>query len=445
VDQHALFVHPQNTDFILAANDGGLYKSMNGGSSMQKINNLPITQFYTCEIDNTMPQRLYGGAQDNGSLRTTTGSIDDWTSIYGGDGFYNLVDPTNNSYVYAEYQYGNLAKSSDGGTSFYYSMDGIGYDDRMNWNTPVVFDPNNPNILYYGSNKLYKSVNNASSWIAISGDLSNGAGSGNLTYGTITTISVSPLDANVLYAGTDDGNVWLTQNGGSSWIKTSTSLPNRWVTRVAADPFDSQTAYVCFSGYRWGSYASHVYKTTDFGNNWTDIASNLPDIPVNDIIINPIDSSLYLATDVGVFYSIAGSNNWAVLGNELPNVPILDIDYHVNTKTLVAATFGRSMYKYEVFLVGSENNIIPNNNLSIFPNPMKANGVLTFNNNLSQHYIIDIYNANGSKLKNITNSVLQVGLQNISFSTSGMPDGLHFIVIRNENTSLLVKKFIIKK
>ena len=444
VDQHSLFVHPQNTNFILAGNDGGLYKSMNGGSSMQKLNNLPITQFYTCEIDNTLPQRLYGGAQDNGSLRTMTGSVDDWTSIYGGDGFCNLVDPTDNSYVYVEYQYGNMAKSSNGGTSFYYCMDGIGYNDRMNWNTPIVFDPNNPNILYYGSNKLYKSVNKATSWIAISGDLSNGAGSGNLTYGTITTISASPLNADVIYAGTDDGNVWLTQNGGSTWTNISTSLPDRWVTRLAVDPFDSQTAYVCFSGYRWGSDASHVYKTSDFGNTWTDIASNLPDVPVNDILINPIDSSLYLATDVGVFCSTVGSNDWAVLCNELPNVPVLDIDYHVNTKTLVAATFGRSMYKYEVFLVGAENTLSPNDNLTLFPNPVRENGILTFKNDLSQHYTIDIFSTGGRKLKNITNAVLPVGVQNISFSTSGIADGIYFIVIRNENNRRLVRKFIIK-
>ncbi len=171
VDQHDLNAHPTNNNFVVLANDGGVYLSQNGGNSFTHLQNLPITQFYTCEIDFQHPERLYGGAQDNGTNRTMTGGLSDWASIYGGDGFYVLVDPENNQYVYAESQYGGLARSTNGGNSFSYATNGIG-SDRFNWMSPLVIDPSNAARLYYGGSRVYKSTNHAASWTAISPDLS---------------------------------------------------------------------------------------------------------------------------------------------------------------------------------------------------------------------------------------------------------------------------------
>jgi photosystem II stability/assembly factor-like uncharacterized protein len=182
--------------------------------------------------------------------------------------------------------------------------------------------------MYYGTNKLYRSTNRAESWNVISPDLTNGPGI-NIPFGTITTISVAPSDSAVIYIGTDDGNVWVTLDGGTNWLPISASLPQRWVTRVAADPYDELTAYVTFSGYRWDEYLAHIYRTTDAGTSWIDISSNLPEAPLTDIIIN-------LGT------------NWSTLGDSLPNSPIMDLVLHNNTRTLVAATYGRSMYKYDL-------------------------------------------------------------------------------------------------
>ncbi len=349
VDQHGLYAHPQNNDFVVIANDGGLYISQNGGDSWNWINNLPITQFYTCEVDYQYPERLYGGTQDNGTNRTMTGSTDDWESIYWGDGFYVLVDPTDNNYVYAEYQYGNFAKSTNGGNSFNTAMNGISSSDRKNWNTPVVFDPSNPEILYYGANRLYKTTNRASNWTAISTDLTNGAGV-NLTYGTITTISVSPVDPEIVYVGTDDGNVWVSATNGMGWEYLSVDLPSMWVTRVAADPIEENTAYVTFSGYRWDEFLPHIFRTTDKGQSWEDISSNLPESPINDVIVDPENNStLYIASDVGVYFTEDLGENWEMMGSNLPNVPVLDLTLHNDTRTLVAATYGRSMYTYDLY------------------------------------------------------------------------------------------------
>jgi len=247
VDQHAVYIHPLNNSFVLLGNDGGLYSSVNGGSSWSWNTTLPITQFYTCEIDYQLPQRLYGGTQDNGTNRTTTGELNDWQRIYGGDGFYVLVDPSNNDYVYAEYQYGGLGRSTNGGAYFTSATSGISGSDRFNWMCPVVFDPTNTQTLYFGTNKLYRSTNRAVSWQVISNDLTDGAGTGNLAYNTLTTISISSLNPEIIYTGSDDGNVHVSINAGFSFENISNGLPKRWITRVVADPIEENTDGMSFN------------------------------------------------------------------------------------------------------------------------------------------------------------------------------------------------------
>jgi photosystem II stability/assembly factor-like uncharacterized protein len=372
VDQHDLVAHPQNPSHVVLGNDGGIYISDNAGSSWTFLQNMPITQFYTCEVDEQHPERFYGGTQDNGTNRTMTGNDDDWQSIYWGDGFYVLVDPVDNNYIYAEYQYGSFARSTNGGYSFNTAMTGISGSDRKNWNTPFIIDPQDEQILYFGANRLYKTTNRAVSWTAISPDLTNGGGGVNVTWSTITTIAAAPSNNQWIYVGTDDGNVWRTSNGGGNWTKISDDLPVRWVTRVAVDPYDENTAYVTLSGYRYDSYLPHVFRSTDGGGIWEDISGNLPDVPVNDIIVDPsVDSAIYIATDFGVYVSWNLGQNWLMLGDNLPNVPIVDLRLHQPTHTLVAATYGRSMYSFnldQLVSVGSEG-MTRSNNLKIYPNP----------------------------------------------------------------------------
>jgi photosystem II stability/assembly factor-like uncharacterized protein len=396
VDQHDLAVSPQNNDFVVLGNDGGIYLSYNAGSSWTFLENLPITQFYTCDADEQHPERLYGGTQDNGTNRTYSGGSADWQSIYWGDGFFVLVDQTNDNYIYAEYQYGNFARSTDGGFSFNSAMNGISSSDRMNWNTPFVIDPNNPQILYYGANRLYKTTNRAVSWQSISPDLTNGAGpNGEVVYGTITTIAVAPSNGQFIYVGTDDGNVWQTPDGGANWINISNGLPLRWITRVAVDPYDEMTVYVTLSGYRYDSYLPHVFRSLDGGGSWQDIAGDLPEAPANDIIVDPVlDSALYLATDFGVFVTRNLGLNWAMLGDNLPNVPVVDLRFHQPTRTLIAATYGRSMYTFAVDqLVGikAEKNVRVNA-FSVFPNPAHDNIRISYNGSISilQYQIFDL-------------------------------------------------------
>ena len=399
VDQHALWINPNNPNQIYCGNDGGFYTSDNGGASWNYVNNLPISQFYTCEIDAKNPERLYGGTQDNGTWRTLTGGTSDWQQILSADGFVSLVNPMDNNYVYASAQNGAFYRSTNGGQTFSGALSGMGLTDRRNWKTPVVMAPDNPATLYYGSNRLYRSTNHANTWTAISPDLTKGSGGGNLVYGTLTAIAVSPKNPQIIYCGTDDGTVSVTSDGGFNWSKITNGLPNRWVTAIEADPFDENTAYITFSGYKWWDYQPHVLKTKNKGNTWQDISGNLPEAPVNDIIADPSPTAqnagsgsqvYYVATDFGVFTTYNGGVKWEIVGTGLPLVSVMDMTFHAATRTLVAATHGRSMYRINLPTV--------NNNLSIGGSIRREQGdtvgaqIALFQNSLLQTYNSSFFN-----------------------------------------------------
>ncbi len=353
VDHHDLYIDPNDPNYLVLGNDGGLYISEDNAQSWEHKKSLPITQFYTLEIDYSDPQRRYGGTQDNGTIRTTTGNTDDWKRILLQDGFYCLVDPADNSYVYGESQHGRLRRSTNGGLTFTNALVGIPDDERRNWSTPVVFNPLNPKSLYYGATRLYKSINRAVSWSPISEGLTGPRLESNLAFGSITSVSVSPADTNYIYVGTDNGLVWKTTDGGQNWQQASAGLPNRWVTKVEACPADAQTAYVSFSGYRLDEYLPHVFKTGDGGQNWTDISGGLPEVPVNDIIVNPdAPDELFLANDIGVFISYNAGNSWVDISRGLPPVVVSALKLHLPSQELYAATYGRSMYSLPLAQLG---------------------------------------------------------------------------------------------
>lgn len=441
VDQHDLVIHPQFPGLIVLGNDGGIYMSYDSGGSWTFMENLPITQFYTCEIDEQLPQRLYGGTQDNGTNRTLTGETDDWLNIYWGDGFHVLVDPSDNDFIYAEYQYGNFARSDNGGIYFTSAMNGISSSDRKNWNTPFVFDPNNPQILYYGANRLYKTTNRAVSWLAISPDLTEGNPGTNAVYGTITTIAVAPSNSQFIFVGTDDGNVWQTENGGTNWTNISSGLPLRWITRVAVDTYDEDIVYVTLSGYRYDSYLPHVFRSPDAGATWEDISGNLPEAPANDIIIDPsLDSTLYLGTDFGVYLTRDLGQNWQMVGDNLPNVPVVDLDFHQPTRTLIAATYGRSMYSFNVDqLVSVREMKNTDGNIKIYPNP--AGNFLNIEYNIiSGKAGFIISNTEG---KEVLKGNFQNGAKTHSIDVSRLDAGQYVVKI-SDNDEIVSGKFVKK-
>ncbi len=436
-DQHVLWIDPQNPASMYLGNDGGLYYSTNRGDNYIKKSGLPITQFYTCEIDYSEPDRLYGGTQDNNPMRTLSGDVNDWETFYGGDGFCTLVDPSDNTYIYTEYQYGNMARSVNGGVSFAACLDGISPSDRKNWNTPFILHPNDPSILYYGSNKLYRSDDRAASWTAISPDLTGNPATTNLVYGTITSISVSPLDDQVIFVGTDVGRVQVSVNGGGTWKIISDALPNRWVTNITADPDNVNSAYVTLSGYRYGSKMGHIFKTVNMGLNWMDISGNFPDIPINDFVVIPDRNYLVIATDIGVYYSEDGGVNWEIMGSELPNVIITDLTYHDAEEILVAASYGRGLYTLDLTDVVN-TNIPVKVSLDLKPkgNPFNQELEVQFSIEKSDSFIARIIDMNGRIVSQKILGEMDPGSHQLEWDAANWEQGVYICSIVNRSGTL---------
>ncbi|MDC7999647.1 T9SS type A sorting domain-containing protein [Aequorivita todarodis] len=438
VDQHAMAFNASASNEVLLGNDGGLYYSTNGGASATKDLKLPITQFNRMYVDAQNENKIYAGAQDNSTSRTQTGGLSDWNIIYGGDGFQPLVDPTNTNVIYALYQYGSLGKSTNNGSSFSNATNGISSGDRKNWDTPIAFDPNNSQILYFGANRLYKTTNAAGNWSAISPDLTDGPHTGNLTFGTITTISVSQFNSQVIYVGTDDGKAWVTQDGGTTWTEISTGIPNRWVTKILASKENANTVYLTLSGYRFGEDVGHVYKSIDFGNTWVDISTSLPDIPVNDIEQDSF-GNLFIGTDVGVLASNDEGVNWNVLGENMPSAVVSDLFIHENSQFLFAATYGRSTYKIDISgnILDTDENLFASE-VKVFPNP--ASEMVTISlKNASEKASLLVYDVMGKMVK-------QLNFQNnkeIRFSVESLQAGVYYLKI-SDKTKQTTKKLIVK-
>jgi photosystem II stability/assembly factor-like uncharacterized protein len=346
-DHHAMAWDLKVPNRVYLGNDGGTYRSDVNGSNDQwtAAVSQPFTQFYSVDVSEQDSSRVVGGAQDNGVNRSYGGT--GWNQYVGGDGEEALINPLDQNKVFGCSQYGDCIRSTDGGnTGFDFTSSTV--SSRRNWFTPVQFDPANPSIVYYAGNQVNRSADNGVHWSVISPDLTGGPGRDPFyPFGTVTTVAGAATDSNRVLAGTDDGRLWFTTNLGTNWTRvTDSDVPGTWVTRVAADPSNAQINYATFSGYRAGSPLPYVLKTTDGGTNWSSIAGNLPQAPVNDIVI--AGTTLYVGTDVGVFASTNGGRKWTLAGKKLPNAPVTDLEYRAASNTLYAATFGRGIYMLQL-------------------------------------------------------------------------------------------------
>ena len=423
VDQHAMAFHPDDASNVFLGNDGGLYISEDSGASSVKDLTLPITQFYRFTAESF--GRLYGGSQDNSTIRTITGNLDDWTIINGGDGFQPLINKDNGDIIYALSQRGNLRRSTNDAASFQTILNGVDPADRNNWDTPIAFDPENNDILYYGTQRVYRSINGGDSWTPISDDLTNGPSTGNLNFGSLTSIDVSTLDSNIIYAGADDGNVWRTLDGGATWENISSALPNRWVTKVKASIANPQEVFVTLSGYRFGEDDGHIFHSLDAGDTWTDITANLPDIPVNDIEFS-VYEGYFVATDVGVFRAFQPGDDWEVFG-DLPSVVVNDLYVGDNGSQLYAGTYGRSAYTTYVGELSVEEFSGTTNILSVFPNPASSDATLILERFVPNAEVI-LYNQLGQvvltqKMETLTTTI----------SIQSLPKGMYFVQVKGNN------------
>jgi len=436
VDQHALAFDPSDPNNLVLGNDGGVYFSPDGGSTWTKDEQLPITQLYRCYVDPSNANGIYLGAQDNSTHRTLTGGPDDYEIIYGGDGFQPLVDPNNSNVIFAQYQYGNIGKSTNNGASFNGATAGISGADRKNWDTPIVFDPQNAQVMYTATQRVYRTENGAGLWTAISGDLTNGPGGGNLNYGTVVALDVSPFNPDKILAGTDDGNVWMTLDTGTNWELISADLPARWVTKVLHSVTHPGTLFVTLSGYRYGTDEGHVYASYDNGQNWIDLSSGLPDVPVNDIVQDD-QGRIFVGTDIGVFGSADGGANWSVIGANLPSVVVNDMHIHQGTQELLIATYGRSAYRLALNEILLNSHTKPTSRHGrLWPSPARGRANLTLIQGLNNPQVA-LHNAQGQVLRQYACPGLECVLD-----LEGFAPGLYFISYSTEQGDIAQKLII---
>jgi photosystem II stability/assembly factor-like uncharacterized protein len=388
VDNHYLWIDPDNTDHLLEGCDGGLYESWDGGTMWRHFANLSVTQFYNVEVDNASPiYNIYGGTQDNSTLggpsrsRGPDGSTNnDWFIVTGGDGFVARVDPTDPNIVYAESQYGGIVRL-DRRTSERVNIrpvEGKGEPPlRFNWEAPFIISPHNPSRLYFGANKLFRSDDRGNTWRAVSGDLTHQTDRNMLpvmgrvwppeavaqhqstaTWGNISAVAESRRREGLLYVGTDDGLVQISLDGGTNWRRSERlpGLPDYgsygvYVQRLYAGKSDESTVYALFDNTKNGDFKPYIFKSTTRGASWTAIAGDLPATgPVLAFAEDPVNPDLlFVGTEFGLFFTVDGGKTWIRLRTNLPTIPVRDLAMQEREHDLVLATFGRGYYVLDDF------------------------------------------------------------------------------------------------
>ncbi len=382
VDDHAIWINPDDTDNFLIGGDGGVYETWDGGETYDFKENLPVTQFYRVNVDNDLPfYNVYGGTQDNNSFGGPSQTIkadgivnDDWTVTNGGDGFWTAIDPNNPDIVYAESQYGGMVRydRKSGESVSIRPEPGKGEKTyKWYWDTPLIISPHSPTRLYCAAERVFRSDDRGDSWQVISDDLSTQTDRNTFPvmgkywsydavakdvstslFGLIVSFAESPVKENLLYAGTDDGLVQVSEDA-KTWRKIEIPGVPKYtlVSDILPDRFNENVVYASFNNHKRDDFKPYIFKSMDKGKTWKSIAANLPvDGPVNSIeqdFVNP--NLLFVGTEWSFFFSLDGGEKWIELKNGLPKVKVCDIVLHQRENDIIIATFGRGFYILDNF------------------------------------------------------------------------------------------------
>jgi photosystem II stability/assembly factor-like uncharacterized protein len=364
-DHHALWIDPHDSRHLILGNDGGVAFSYDRGTTWERLQNLPIAQFYAIAVDMRKPYRVYGGLQDSGTwsgpsaTRSREGITPaDWSRILGYDGFQCRIDPNEQDIVYVESQYGHPRRLNvrTGESKDIQPRPPRGASEyRFNWNAPLLISPHDPRTIYFGGNFVFCSTNRGDDWNKISPDLTRGPPGRNAYMGhTLTALAESPLSAGLLYAGSDDGRVHVRRAENVNWLDVSDKFPgvppDRWVTHIECSPFAANTAYLAVDRHRNDDRRPYLYRTVDAGDSWQSIVSNLPmEGPIHVLREDPFRQGLlYVGTEFGLFVSLNGGGTWHRLRGGLPTVAVHDLVVHPRERELVIATHGRGVYILDV-------------------------------------------------------------------------------------------------
>ncbi len=368
-DHHGLWIDPDNPNYLVDTNDGGVSVSYDGGRHWKSwTREIHAAQFFDLALDTAEPFHVYGSVQDQGSMR---GVVDlsrgrnripavEFERAPGGEGSRHALDPDDPGIVYSAGFYGRITRTdlSLTGRRRRKSIFPRVYEDepklRGQWLAPFILSPHNPHILYLGLQYLFRSLDRGDTWERISPDLTwNDPGkSGDIPYQTIFAVSESPLKYGLVYAGTDDGRVHRTKDGGKTWKEITKGLaPGKWISCIEASRSALGTVYLAQNGRRDDDFTPYLWKSTDYGETWKDISRGIPLGPVNVVREDPRDPAiLYAGTDLGVYVSTDAGKSWQVLG-DLPSAYVEDLKVHPRDHVLVIATHGRGIWALDADLV----------------------------------------------------------------------------------------------
>ena len=426
VDDHAMWIDPDNTKHFYIGGDGGIYETWDNGINFIFKSNLPVTQFYRVAVDNSTPfYYIYGGTQDNNSMGGPSASTsngvtnDDWIVTQGGDGFWVAIDPADPNIVYTESQYGNASrwdrKSGQSVSIKPYPGEGeLTY--RWNWDTPILISPHNNKRIYIAANFLFRSEDQGSNWNKISPDLTRNENRDNFKvmdkywpveavaknrstslWGTIISLTESRVQKDLLYTGSDDGMISVSEDGGGNWrmIKTFPGVPEyTYVSDIAADKFNADIVYATFNNHKRDDFKPYVLKSSDKGKSWASISANLPAIgPVHTIEQDHVNPDLlFVGTEFSFFVSFDGGTSWTEFNKGLPTIAVRDIAIQERENDLVIATFGRGFYviddytplrNYKKEMIGKPGYIFPVRESKMFVQTSE------FDNQGSMYFIAD--------------------------------------------------------
>jgi photosystem II stability/assembly factor-like uncharacterized protein len=379
VDNHAIWVDPKDTDYMLVGCDGGVYETLDRGVNWNFKSNLPVAQFYDVDVDNNVPfYHVYGGTQDNYSMggpaktRNSAGIVNsDWYITNGGDGFTSHPDPTDSNIIYAESQNGGIVRFNkmNGEVVGIDPIEGKGVEsERYNWDTPFIISPHSHTRLYFAGQKVFKSDNGGDDWIAISGDITRrldrnalpvmgkiwgpdavAKNQSTALYGNASTISESPKKAGLIYVGTDDGLIQVTDDDGKNWrkIEKIAGVPeNAYVQRVLASRHDENVVFALFNNHQNGDFKPYIVKSTDKGRTWSALPGKLPErgslYAIAEDTVDP--NLLFVGTEFGIFFTQDGGGRFVQMKSGLPTIAVRDIAVQRIENDLVIATFGRGFY-----------------------------------------------------------------------------------------------------
>ncbi len=446
VDYHKLVYAPSDPDCLYIGCDGGIYKSTDKGyTASSKNRGLETLQFYRIASHPDSSAIIMGGMQDNGSAITHNAGAD-WDFAHGADGMECFFDYINPRIIYSAYQFGNLLKSNDGGTSFSLIRPFFGA-----WITPVFMHPTDNNIIYGANKNLYKSTN---------GGVTFPLQSLNISPVNIATMAQSKVNPSHMIFGTGKDIfiydtaflVKISTDEGVNWTDVTANIPGetRYISRVVTDPLDANTMYVVRTGFSPGN---KIWKTTDLGLTWANISGDLPNLPCSDLFIDPEnDSCLYVANDIGVYYSADKGNTWTFASEGMPFVPAMDFDYvKIDTvRYLRVGTHGRSIYETKLSSslgipeAGSVQATAAFGLVHTYPNPNNSTTTIEYEL-LSPAWVkLTIYNHFGQQLEVLVNIKQAKGTHKIAWDAADLPAGIYYYQLQAANKTVSGKIIKIK-